>query len=168
MDHVKKSMSSRSLIFFKTCSVKTSVLENFANLVCFTCFTCWSFLLIKLQALSPANLLVRDSNTGVFWETFRIFKSTYFEKQLWADASILKNFANFRVKHLRQSFFLTRLQAWRPVLLWKRNTLAQGFFCEIVKFLRTRLWWLLLNFFTEQHDSESKGLSTSWKLKTLC
>ena len=52
-------ISSRPQMFFKI-----EVLKNFAN------FTgkhlCWSLFLIKFQALSPATLLKRDSNTGVF------------------------------------------------------------------------------------------------------
>ena len=51
--------SSRLQLFFKI-----GALKNFAY------FTgkhpCWSFFLIKLQALRPATLLKRDSNTGVF------------------------------------------------------------------------------------------------------
>ena len=97
-----------------------------------------------------------------------IFKSTYFEEQLRTAASILKNVANFREKHLRQSLFLIRLQAWRPALLLKTNFPAQVFSCEIGEFLTTQLRWLILKFFTEQHDSESKGLFTSWKLKIPC
>ena len=132
------------------------------------CFTCWSLFLIKLQTLSPEILLVRDSNTSVFCETCAIFKSTYFEEQLRTAASILENFPNFREKHLRQSLFWIRLQAWRPALLLKANSPAQVFSCEIGEFLRTQLRWLLPNFITEQHDSESKSLSTSWKLKIPC
>ena len=86
------------------------------------------------------------------------------EEQLRATAFILKNFANFREKHLRQSLFLKRLQAWR-----QKQTLQHRYFqVKFAKFLRTQRRWLFLKFFTEQHDSERKGLSTSWKLKIPC
>ena len=66
-----KNRSSRSRLFFKT-----GVLPNFAN------FTgkqlCRSLFLIKLQALRPATLLKRDSNTGVFLWICEIFKNTSF------------------------------------------------------------------------------------------
>ena len=56
---MKKIRSSLSQMFFKI-----AVLKNFAN------FTgrqlCWSLFLITFQALIPATLLKRDTNTGVF------------------------------------------------------------------------------------------------------
>ena len=59
------------------CSVKKRVLKIFAN------FTGkdlgWSLFLIKLQALKPATLLKRHSNTGVSCEICKIFMNTYFE-----------------------------------------------------------------------------------------
>ena len=58
-DEIPLGRSIRPQMFFKI-----GVLKIFAN------FTgkhlCWSLFLIKLQALKPANLLKRDSNTGVF------------------------------------------------------------------------------------------------------
>ena len=55
---MRKYRSSRSQMFFKI-----GILKHFAN------FTgkhlCWSFFLMKLQALRPANLLKTDSNTDV-------------------------------------------------------------------------------------------------------
>ena len=66
MDHVKNSQQSFvNVLQNRRCSVKTAVLKNFANFLCFTCFTGWSLFLIKMQVLSPTTLLVRDSNTGV-------------------------------------------------------------------------------------------------------
>ena len=70
-----------------------------------------------------------------------IFKSTYFEEQLRTAASILKNVANFREKHLRQSLFLIRLQAWRSALLLQITVQHR---CFPVKFAK-----LPINFFTE-------------------
>ena len=56
---VVTNRTSHSQMFFKT-----SVFRNFAN------FTgkhlCLSLFLIKLQAFSPANLLKRGSNAGIF------------------------------------------------------------------------------------------------------
>ena len=50
---------------------KKKVFKNFAN---FTGkYLCGSLFLIKLQALRPATLLKRDSNTGFFFETCEIF-----------------------------------------------------------------------------------------------
>ena len=55
---------------------KNAVLKNFAI------FTgkqlCWILFLIKLQAFSPASLLKRDSNTGVFLCISRIFQEHLF------------------------------------------------------------------------------------------
>ena len=69
-----------SEVFFKK-----GVLKNFAN------FTekklCWSLLLIKSQALSPATLLKRDSNTGFFLWNLRILKNIYFKEYLQITAS---------------------------------------------------------------------------------
>ena len=71
-------------IFFwsnhRRCFVKKTVLKNFAI------FTgehlCWSVFLIKLLVFSPATLIKRNSDTGVFLWILRIFKSTYLEKHL--------------------------------------------------------------------------------------
>ena len=52
-------ISSRPQMFFRI-----GVLQNFANLT--GKHICWSIILIKLQTLSPATLLKRDSNIGVF------------------------------------------------------------------------------------------------------
>ena len=57
--HLAINRNSRSQMFFEI-----AVFKKFAN------FTGkhlrWTLLLIKLQALRPATLLKRDSNTGVF------------------------------------------------------------------------------------------------------
>ena len=57
---------------------KKSVLKNFALFL--GKLLCWSLFLIKLQAFSPASLLKRDSNTGVFMCILRIFKKHLFWK----------------------------------------------------------------------------------------
>ena len=67
---------------------KDGVLKNFPN---FTIkHLCYSLFLIKLQALRPATLLKRGSNTGVFLWNYKIFKKTYFEEHLRTVASFNK------------------------------------------------------------------------------
>ena len=72
---------SRSQMFFRTnqgCSVRKSVLKNFAN------FTgkhlCWCPVLSKvvgLQAFRPATILKRDSNRGVFkWNCYFLWNDS--------------------------------------------------------------------------------------------
>ena len=63
--------SAMNRCFIKKLFLKTSQysLEN----------TCLGVFFDKMQALSPATLLKRDSNTGVF---LCIFKNTYFEEHL--------------------------------------------------------------------------------------
>ena len=60
----------------------------------------------------------------------------------------LKNSTNLTGKHLCWSFFLIKLQAWRPATLLKRNSNTDDSCetCEIFKstFLAEHLWWLLL------------------------
>ena len=60
MENIKVNKQKQPLeVFFKKV-----VLKHFAN------FTgkhlCWDLFFTKLQALSPATLLKKDSNTGVF------------------------------------------------------------------------------------------------------
>ena len=45
-------------------------------------YMCWSLFLRKLEALSPANLLKRDSNTGISCEIAKIFKSFFLTEHL--------------------------------------------------------------------------------------
>ena len=72
------------------CSVKVDLLKIFSN------FTgkdlCWSLFLIKLQAFRPLTLLQLDSNTGVFLQICKNFKSTYFEEHLRKTASGIPSF----------------------------------------------------------------------------
>ena len=70
---------------------------------------CWSFSLIKLHAFSPATLLKRDSNTGVFLWYCKIFKSSFFYRtppvalfvELMLDYLIWEGFSHimFHVVH---------------------------------------------------------------------
>ena len=69
LSQITRNRSSCSQTF-----VKVGVLKNVAN------FTgkhlCWNIFLIKLQALSPATLLKRHSNTDVFCKICDTFKNT--------------------------------------------------------------------------------------------
>ena len=62
----------------RRCSVTKAVLKNFAI------FTgkhlCWSLFFIKLQLWSPAILLKRDSNTGLFLWILPVFSKHLFRK----------------------------------------------------------------------------------------
>ena len=63
------------------CFVKKGVLKNFVNFR--GKHMRWSLFLIKQQDFWLANLLKRDSNTGVFQRDHsEIFKNTYFEVQI--------------------------------------------------------------------------------------
>ena len=50
--------------------------------------------------------------------------------QMFFKIGILKNLTNFIKKYQCWSIFLTRLQAWRPVTLLKRDS-TKVFFCKI-------------------------------------
>ena len=92
-----KTLWTQSFVDVLKCSVKTGVLKKFANFICFTCFTCWSLFLIKLQALSSATLLVRDSNTVWRTTTSDCFYSEKFCKfQRKTPASLFKNVAGLK------------------------------------------------------------------------
>ena len=56
--------------------------------------------------------------------------------QMFFKIDLLKSFANFTGKHLRQSLFLKNLQA-EGLQLYLKNTPTQVFSCEVAKFLRT-------------------------------
>ena len=49
----------------------------------------WSLFLIKLQFWGPATLLKKTSTQLLSWETWKLFKSNYFEEHLWTSASKL-------------------------------------------------------------------------------
>ena len=50
--------------------------------------------------------------------------------------SVLKNFAKFTRKHLCQSLFFNKV-AGLNLQVYKKETLAQGFFCEFGKFFKS-------------------------------
>ena len=65
--------------------------------------------------------------------------------EVFRKKGVLRNFAKFTGKHLRQSLFFNKVAGLRPATSLKKETLAQVFsceFCEISKntfFLRTPL-----------------------------
>ena len=70
--------------------------------------------------------------------------------QMVFKISVLKNFANFPLKHLCWSFFLIKLQPWGLATLLKRNSntgaflwLLQIFYEHL--FVTEHLWWLFLH-----------------------
>ena len=95
-----------------------------------------SIKLLRLKKYLPCTLsrsrLVPNSPplfAIVFWgETNRSSLS-----QMFFKISVLKNFANFIGKHQYWSIFLTKLLAWRPATLLKKETPTQVFSCEICK-----------------------------------
>ena len=55
--------------------------------------------------------------------------------EVFCKKVVLKNFADFTGKHPFSSFFLIKLQAWRPATLLKK-TPAQIFSCEICRIFK--------------------------------
>ena len=95
---------------------KKAVLKNFAI------FTgkrlCWSLFLIKLQDSSPAFLLKRDSNTGLFLWILRNFK-----EHLFWRTSANRYFCLFQVnslKHLKKIHSKSKVieQIWKYFAPW--------------------------------------------------
>ena len=83
---------------------------------------CWSLFLIKLQAVSSANLLKRGYNTGVFQGILQIFKNTSFEEHLRTTASdvsirmlLVLRATALRSKIFKNSFFTEHLRWLRPI-----------------------------------------------------
>ena len=73
---------------------------------------------------------------------FAVFSSCYFQsseavaRRHSARKSVLRNFAKFTGKHLYQSPFLIKLQAW-PATLLKKRLWHKCFPVNLTKFLRT-------------------------------
>ena len=84
---------------------------------------CWSLFLIKLQAVSSANVLKRGYNTGVYsCEYCKIFKNTSFEEHLrttTSDVSIrmllVLRATALTSKIFKNSFFTEHLRWLRPI-----------------------------------------------------
>ena len=85
----------------------------------------WSFFLIKLQTLTPATLLKRDSNTGVFLWILQNLKNIYFEDHLQTAASaswsiLYKEFSLREVSiWLQLIYFLTTIAFWPMKYLFR-------------------------------------------------
>ena len=86
----------------KRCSVKKSVLKNFANLT--KQHLCWSPFLTKLQDRMPATLLKTDANTGVFLSNLR---SKFLEVFCRSSCSALINAV------MKYSYSAAAVQSWR-------------------------------------------------------
>ena len=56
--------------------------------------------------------------------------------EVFFEKGVLRNFAKFKGKDLCRSLFLDKVAGLRPATLLKKETLAQVFSCEFVKFLR--------------------------------
>ena len=54
--------------------------------------------------------------------------------------AVFENFSIFTGKHLYWSFFLIKLQAWRPATSLKRESQHKSFPIIIAKFLKTLFW----------------------------
>ena len=78
---------------YKCYSVYILIFINIIVLKNFAIFTgkhlCWSLLLIDLRTWRPATFLKRNSNTEFSREYCKIFKSTYFDKNLRTTASAI-------------------------------------------------------------------------------
>ena len=71
--------------------------------------------------------------------------------EVFCKRGVLRNLVKFTGKHLRQSLFLIKLQAWGLQLWQKKRLWLRCFPVNFAKFLRTHfltehLWWLLLYF----------------------
>ena len=55
--------------------------------------------------------------------------------QIFFKIGVLKNFAGFTGKHMCQSLFFNKVAGMRPATLLKKDTLAQLFSVNFVKFL---------------------------------
>ena len=69
---------------------------------------------------------------------------------MFCKKRVLRKFAKFTEKHLRQNLFFNKVSGLRPATLLKKGTLTQVFSCELCEisirtpFLTEHLWWLLL------------------------
>ena len=75
--------------------------------------------------------------------------------QVFCEKGVLRNFAKFTGKHLRQSLFFNKVAGLRPATLLKKRLWHWCFPVNFAKFLRTpffteHLWWLLLNVYLMQ------------------
>ena len=69
--------------------------------------------------------------------------------EVFCEKGVLRNFANFRGKHLCQGLFFDKVAGLRPATLLKKKLWHRCLPVNFVKFLRTpflieHLWWLIL------------------------
>ena len=83
LDPIRTASQIRALLRSShwRCSINKAVLKNFVIFI--EKHLCWSLFLPKLQALRPATLLEKDSNTGVFlW-----IKGKFKEHLIWRTSA---------------------------------------------------------------------------------
>ena len=91
------------------------------------------FTLCSAPSSSSSLLLLRSSRPEVFYKKV-----------------VLRNFAKFTRKHLRQRVFFNKVAGLRFASLSKKGLWHRCFLVNFAKFLRTpfvteHMWWLLLN-----------------------
>ena len=109
----------------------------------------------KVACHQPCNFISKGLQHSCFPVKLAKFLRTPILKN---NCFYSEKFTNFREKHLSRILFLIRLQGWRPAHLLKTNSPAQVFSCEICEIFKNTARWLLLEFFSEQHNSETKEL----------
>ena len=82
-----------------------------------------------------------------------------------ATGVVLKNFANFTGKHLCWSLFFTRLQAFRPAALLKRDSYTGVFLRNSEDHLFRKTSEQLLEMF---HESVKKTVQLEFNVKIHC
>ena len=113
--------------------------------------------LIKLQALSTATLLKRDSIIGFSWDFCELFKNTCFVEDIWTAGSetLVLLFKNIFFKKNISSGFFWQFQVSSLQLYSLKETLAKMFICEFCKIFKnifrqnTSGWlhlWILRSF----------------------
>ena len=86
------------------------------------------------------------------------------EQNLEADGSAPKNFASFTGKYLCWSLFFTKLQAFRPATLSKRDSYKGVFLSNLRNFSEYLFWKASMsNCFCEQNTSAYIDLCNSLK-----
>ena len=108
---------------------KKTVLKIFAN------FTGKHLFFNKVACLQPASFLRRASRTPIFKNIWKrlLLEVRSSRPEVFCKIGVPRNFTKFTGKHLCQSLFLKKLQAWGPQMrLWhtKNEALAQVISCE--------------------------------------
>ena len=88
-------------------------------------------------------------NRWVWIGLFSVWSFRSSRPEVFCTKGVLKHFANFTGKHLRQSLFFNKAADLRPATLLKNRPWHRCFSVNFTKFLRTpvfieHIWWLLL------------------------